>query len=351
MKGIRIAAKKRWRQRKSNLKKCVENVLEVAGPSVSYQPPRDKSPDTAVVAGPKPPSGRTSMSCKPQDDQSKRKAADKLAKKTQPPRPDKALAKSTANHGVKESNPQDVVRSEKTLGCGTFGVCYLAHFRGIMVAVKEFRLRSESRSVAERKREVLNEAHMINLLGNHRGLPLLFGVITKEMLMRLVTQFHGHKHQSVTLKKGLKNLKLDKPSWLAILTNIIEALDHVHKAGVLHNDLKSNNVLLENCDQIWNPVVIDFGKARLITNPKPVMSLSASAQERYAKLYPHIATEIVIGTGQQSVASDIFSLGRIALAILDLLPTATAHSLRMARKATTHDPVKRPSLEELSAAL
>lgn len=122
MKGIRIAAKKCWWQRKSNLKKCVENALEVAGPSVSYQPPRDKNPDTAVVAGPKPPSGRPSMSCKPQDDLSKRKAADKLARKTQPPRLDKALEKTTANHGltVKEINPRDVVRSEKTLVCVTW---------------------------------------------------------------------------------------------------------------------------------------------------------------------------------------------------------------------------------------
>ena len=120
---------------------------------------------------------------------------------------------------------------------------------------------------------------------------------------------------------------------------------------MVHNDLKSNNVLLEKRDQLWNLVVIDFGKARLITNLKPVMSLSVSAQERYTKLYPHIATEIIRGTGQQSVASDIFSLGRIALAILHLLPTATAHSFRITRKVTSDDPVKRPSLENLSVAL
>ena len=98
-------------------------------------------------------------------------------------------------------------------------------------------------------------------------------------------------------------------------------------------------------------MVIDFGKARFINNPKPVMSLSASAQEKYKKLYPHMATEIVQGTGQQSVVSDIFSLGKIALQILDLLPTATAHSLRIARKAISDVPRKRPSLEKLSAAL
>ena len=87
--------------------------------------------------------------------------------------PNKVLKKSTAYHGVpvivKVINSSDVFRSEKTLGCGTFGVCYLAHYRGIMVAVKEFKLRSESSLVGDGKREVLNDANMISRLGDHHG--------------------------------------------------------------------------------------------------------------------------------------------------------------------------------------
>ena len=47
----------------------------------------------------------------------------------------------------------------------------------------------------------------------------------------------------------------------------------------------------------WNPVIIDFGKARFITDPKPVMSLTASSssQESYKRRYPDIAPEIVAG--------------------------------------------------------
>ena len=86
-------------------------------------------------------------------------------------------------------------------------------------------------------------------------------------------------------------------------------------------------------------MIIDFGKARFISKPKTIMS--SSAQERYRKLYPHIATEIVQGTGQQSVVSDVLSLGRMALSILELLPTATDHSLHSAKRATSDDPVKR----------
>ena len=96
-------------------------------------------------------------------------------------------------------------------------------------------------------------------------------------------------------------------------------------------------------------MIIDFGKARFISKPKTIMS--SSAQERYRKLYSHIPTEIVQGTGQQSVVSDVLSLGRMALSILELLPTATDHSLHSAKRATSDDPAKRPSLKEMLATL
>ena len=250
----------------------------------------------------------------------------------------------------KEINPSQVVRSEKFLGSGSFGTCYLAYYRGISVAVKEFKPR-QTRSQDEIKKDVLREAGIIGQLGDHRGLPLLFGVITKSPPLRLITQFHGEKNSCTTLHKAMKKLKLDKPSWQGIVINISEALGHIHKAGVLHNDLKSNNVVMEKRGEQWNPVVIDFGKARLIANPKPPMSLSPSAQEEYRRSYPHIAPEIVSGKGQQSVASDVFSFRRIALKILNLLPTATALSLKLAKELTSDAPAKRPRLTEFAAVL
>ena len=102
---------------------------------------------------------------------------------------------------------------------------------------------------------------MIGQLGDHHGLPLLFGVITKSLPLWLITQFHGENNSCTTLHKAIKKGKLDKPSWHKILKNLIEAVSHIHKASIVYNDFKSNNIVLGKRGKEWNPVVINFGKA------------------------------------------------------------------------------------------
>ena len=308
MKTIRKTAKRRWRNKKAT-EKALKNAADAA------EPPNE------VENGPKP-----------------------------VPLPGKPHSRRARPPAVKEIRSTEVVRG-RFLGSGTFGSCYLGTYRGYVVAVKEFKVSEKMTSKIIRK-EVFHEAEMISHLGDHRCLPLLFGVSTKKEPLRLITQFHGEKDRSLTLSSAVrKKAELGKPSWLAILRDIIDGLGHIHKRGILHNDLKANNVVLEKRKEEWNPVIIDFGKARMISDPKPPMSLSENKQREYRMKYPHIAPEIVRGEGAQSVLSDIFSLGKIALEVLDILPTATAESIKSARRACCEEPTKRPTLMELRASL
>ena len=79
------------------------------------------------------------------------------------------------------------------------------------------------------------------------------------------------------------------------------------------------------------------------------MSLPKHKQQEYRKQYPHIAPEIVNSSGRQSYASDIYSLSKIVLAVLNLLPTA--RSLRVAKRALCEEPYELPSLKDMLAAL
>lgn len=88
----------------------------------------------------------------------------------------------------------------------------------------------------------------------------------------------------------------------------------------------------------YSGAALCVGKAHFSSDPKPAMSMSINQQMRYQEKYPHIAPEIVNGSGRQSAQSDICSLGKISLAVLDLLPTATAKSLKVARTALCEEP-------------
>ena len=55
--------------------------------------------------------------------------------------------------------------------------------------------------------------------------------------------------------------KLGNDEWMSVLDNVAEALQHIHRKGYLHNDLKANNVVLERrYGRQYNAVIIDFGK-------------------------------------------------------------------------------------------
>lgn len=67
--------------------------------------------------------------------------------------------------------------------------------------------------------------------------------------------------------------------WLDVIRRVAEALLHVHKTGFVHNDIKGNNVVLDNRDGIkYNPILIDFGKSLPVTGLKGPKNLSAEQQ-------------------------------------------------------------------------
>ena len=120
---------------------------------------------------------------------------------------------------IKEIRPMEIIRSEKFLVSGTFGSRYLAHYRGYIITVKEFKV-TEKTSLDDVKKEVRHEATMISHLGDHPCLPLFFGIVTRSEPLRLVIQFHGEKDKSFTLSHAMRKNALTKPSWLRILKEI-----------------------------------------------------------------------------------------------------------------------------------
>ena len=191
------------------------------------------------------------------------------------------------------------------IGRGSFGVVKLQIYRGVEVAVKELL----SKTLLA---DVQHEAKIIMKLC-HPNLPFLFGICTKSPSYKLVFQFHGLNGCSVTLANAIVENKYvtNRENCLLICVQVMEALRYLHDdAGVLHKDLKCNNILLaEQGNHDINVVIIDFGKATYALDHKK-LRLSGIEQAEYAKKCPH-APEVVEGKQSFTFRSDIYSAGGI----------------------------------------
>ena len=92
----------------------------------------------------------------------------------------------------------------------------------------------------------------------------------------------------------------------------------LHAQGVLHNDLKSDNIVLTDCtpatsksvrQKLW-PIIVDFNKACPEDDGK-TYHLQPTEIQQYKKRYSHLAPDLVDGKVKQSTASDVYSFSRI----------------------------------------
>lgn len=218
--------------------------------------------------------------------------------------PSRRSEKTLQIAGQREIDPFFVKKiSDEPIGSGTFGNVFLAEYRGMKVAVKEMKGKDGSNKETEHcRQEVLHEANILMNLGDHPNLPFLFGICTKHQPFSIVLQFHGTGNKSLTLHKVLRNKLMNMKRTATVFKELAETLHYIHNKGLLHNDLKTNNVIM-HCGEQGNffPVIIDFGKSKYQSN---VQGYKRTTDNDY------IAPEVKSGA-PESTASDVFSFGKM----------------------------------------
>ncbi|KAG6779151.1 hypothetical protein POTOM_015522 [Populus tomentosa] len=196
--------------------------------------------------------------------------------------------------------------SSKELGDGGFGTVYYGVLRdGRVVAVKRL-----YESNMRRAEQFMNEIEILAHL-RHKNLVELYGCTSRHSReLLLVYEYmpngtvadHLHGRQS---NSGL----LTWPVRLNIAIETASALAYLHASDVIHRDVKTNNILLDND---FHVKVADFGLSRLF--PTDVTHVSTAPQGTPGYVDPEYYQ-----CYQLTNKSDVYSFGVVLIELISAL--------------------------------
>jgi serine/threonine protein kinase len=141
----------------------------------------------------------------------------------------------------------------RVLGQGAFGVVYLAHhpFLNIEVAIKL--LRAEALASREAVERFLREAQVLARM-QHPNVLRVFDAGKHGSEYYIAAAYLPGKD----LAKGIPEGGMDVGRAVRLTIQVLRALEYAHAQGVIHRDIKPQNLRLKDDDTL---VVMDFGLA------------------------------------------------------------------------------------------
>lgn len=220
---------------------------------------------------------------------------------------------------------------EGVLGQGGFGITYRATDRGLhrVAAIKEFfpqgsqRVGRDVTAVghssgdfdAARER-FLAEARTLAQF-NHPNIVNVYTIFEENNAAYMVMEFvAGSDLQKITEARG----PMAPPAALSVIEQVGAALDVVHGAGMLHLDIKPDNVILdESTPGRQRAVLLDFGLTRKLESATGYATTRLDAFSRFGTA-GYAPLEQYSRTAQTGAYTDVYALA----ATLHFLLTAQA---------------------------
>ncbi|KAG0536684.1 hypothetical protein BDA96_03G085000 [Sorghum bicolor] len=201
----------------------------------------------------------------------------------------------------------DGFSDSRELGDGGFGTVYRGKLRdGRVVAVKRL-----YKNNYKRVEQFINEVDILSRL-HHQNLVILYGCTSRSSRdLMLVYEFipngtvADHLHGSRASERGLTwTLRMN----IAIET--AEALAYLHAVEIIHRDVKTNNILLDNS---FHVKVADFGLSRLC--PPEVTHVSTVPQGT-----PGYVDPVYHQCYKLTEKSDVYSFGVVLVELISSKP-------------------------------
>ncbi len=173
---------------------------------------------------------------------------------------------------LSEGDSVAVYRIERTLGSGGFGLTYLARDRYLdrLVALKEYMPLGLSQRLEDGGVGALGPAQEDSFSdGLKRFLTeaRLLGQVDHPNVARVLSafEFNGSGYMAMAYEYGTtldtqirRRRKMNQSKLLKLALGLLDALDAIHAAGIIHRDVKPSNILITRDSR---PVLLDFGSA------------------------------------------------------------------------------------------
>ncbi|KAI9143667.1 kinase-like domain-containing protein [Paraphysoderma sedebokerense] len=252
----------------------------------------------------------------------------------------------------------------KELGRGVFGIVYLADYWGTEVAIKEvFQVQDVNfQKYYEREVGMLREARHPNCI-QFMGITTSGSPSTSDQKYYIVTEYVPMGNLKQWIEDHTKEL-----SWrlkLSFAIDIARALAYLNSRGIIHRDLKGENLLITENKRIK---VCDFGLSRLIPfNEEEKKRLSFCGTDAYMApeiilcipfdhridifSYGIILCELItrrLANGITTIKRVVPGFGIDSLELKNLAPKDTPPELiNLALKCCEDDPKMRPGWKDI----
>ena len=215
----------------------------------------------------------------------------------------------------------------EVIGVGGMAVVYKA-FDNIdhrIVAVKI--LKSEYLANDEFKRRFRNESKAVAVL-SHPNIVRVYDVSFGDAIQYIVMEYV----EGITLKNYITQQGVVDPrEALYFITQLLRALKHAHDKGIVHRDIKPQNILLVSDGTIK---VTDFGIARISENATRTMTDGAIGSVHY------ISPEQAKGSHTDS-RTDLYAAGVILYEMMTgKLPFQSDNAVSVALMQLQNDPIR-----------
>jgi serine/threonine-protein kinase len=209
---------------------------------------------------------------------------------------------------------------------GGMGVIHLAHQKGMdrEVAVKQARSdETGSKDPAALAAALLVEARVTGTLAHPNIVPIhTIGENDKGELLLVMKRIEGS-----SWSRKIENRR-DQPGALEreirVLAEVAQAAHFAHEKGVIHRDLKPDNVMIGLFDEVY---VLDWGLALAVREPAPAGLRLADGKQPIAGTPSYMAPEMAVPFETLDRRTDVFLLGAILHELVTRTPPHKGKSI------------------------